>query len=199
MPPKLDPKAKAAAKKAEKAQFMEIEKRMQQERLLKETLETVRKEEEERQRVAAEQAWLLAEKERLEEETKSMLPIFKRRDEALSKIEAVAQAKKEWELFMDTSGLPQAAKEATVNSYLVAGAETMDLDYNGVLQTLVDIYKSANEAEALALQEDQKGNAKEAAKYRGFMKKLEVLGNDRMDRTTNYLLQVYEILCCLQR
>jgi len=42
---------------------------------------------------------------------------------------------------MDTSGLPQAAKEATINSYLVAGFETMDLDYNGVLQSLVDIYK----------------------------------------------------------
>jgi len=65
------------------------------ERLLKETLETVRKEEEERLRLEAEQAWLTAEKERLAEETESMQPMFKRRDEALSKIETVSLAKKE--------------------------------------------------------------------------------------------------------
>lgn len=58
-------------------------------------MEIVRKEEEERLRVEAEQAWLKAEKERLAEETESMQPMFKRRDEALAKIEAVARAKKE--------------------------------------------------------------------------------------------------------
>lgn len=65
------------------------------ERLIKETMEIVRKEEEERLRVEAEQAWLKAEKERLAEETESMQPMFKRRDEALAKLEAVARAKKE--------------------------------------------------------------------------------------------------------
>jgi len=58
-------------------------------------LETVRKEEEERLRLEEEQAWLTAEKKRLAEETESMQPMFKRRDEALSKIEAVSRAKKE--------------------------------------------------------------------------------------------------------
>jgi len=65
------------------------------ERLLIETLETVRKEEEERLRYEAEQAWLTAERERLAVETESMQPMFKRRDEARSKIEAVARSKKE--------------------------------------------------------------------------------------------------------
>lgn len=51
---------------------------------------------------------------------------------------------------MDTSGLPQAAKEATINSYLVAGYSSMDLDYNAVLQTLVDIYKVCKSASGIA-------------------------------------------------
>lgn len=51
----------------------------------------------------------------------------------------------------------------------------------------------------LALQEDQKGNVNEATKYRGFMLKLEKMGKFRMDQTTNYLLQVNEIICCIQR
>ena len=42
---------------------------------------------------------------------------------------------------MDTSGLPQAAKEATINTYLEVGSQTLDLDYNAVLKSLVDIYK----------------------------------------------------------
>lgn len=58
-------------------------------------LEKARIAEEERLRYEAEQAWLKAERDRLAEEAESMQPIFKRRDEALSKVEAVVQAKKE--------------------------------------------------------------------------------------------------------
>ncbi|KAG0579966.1 hypothetical protein M758_4G140200 [Ceratodon purpureus] len=197
MAPKLKGKELAAFKKAEKAQFEEIAKRFEQERLIVETMEIVRKEQEAQRAYEAEQAWLKAERERLADETESMKPMFKKHHDALMKIEADALAKKEWELFMDTSGLPQAAKEATINTYLEVGSQTLDLDYNAVLKSLVDIYKSAGEAEALALQEDQKGDAKEAAKYRGFMQKLEKLGIDKMDRTTNYLLQVNEIVFCI--
>lgn len=42
---------------------------------------------------------------------------------------------------MDTSGLPQAAKEATLNTYLENGYQSLDLDYNEVLKSLVNIYK----------------------------------------------------------
>nr|XP_024373061.1 protein CASC1-like isoform X4 [Physcomitrium patens] len=160
MPPKLTPKERAAAKKAERAQFEEIARRMEQER------------------------------ERLAAEADSIIPYYKRQEETREKIEAAATAKKEqWELFMDTSGLPQAAKEATLNTYLENGYQSLDLDYNEVLKSLVNIYKISNEAVELALQEDQKGNVNEATKYRGFMLKLEKMGKFRMDQTTNYLLQ----------
>jgi hypothetical protein len=42
---------------------------------------------------------------------------------------------------MDTSGLPQAAKEATVNTYLEVESKTLDVDYNQVLKSLVNMYK----------------------------------------------------------
>ncbi|XP_073389396.1 uncharacterized protein [Physcomitrium patens] len=190
MPPKLTPKERAAAKKAERAQFEEIARRMEQERLIKEALQIVRKELEEKLAYEADQRWLEAERERLAAEADSIIPYYKRQEETREKIEAAATAKKEqWELFMDTSGLPQAAKEATLNTYLENGYQSLDLDYNEVLKSLVNIYKISNEAVELALQEDQKGNVNEATKYRGFMLKLEKMGKFRMDQTTNYLLQ----------
>nr|PNR55508.1 hypothetical protein PHYPA_006405 [Physcomitrium patens] len=141
MPPKLTPKERAAAKKAERAQFEEIARRMEQERLIKEALQIVRKELEEKLAYEADQRWLEAERERLAAEADSIIPYYKRQEETREKIEAAATAKKEWELFMDTSGLPQAAKEATLNTYLENGYQSLDLDYNEVLKSLVNIYK----------------------------------------------------------
>lgn len=63
--------------------------------LTNESLEIARKELEAKLAYEAEQAWLKAERERLEEEVESMKPMFKKHHEALSKLEAAALVKKE--------------------------------------------------------------------------------------------------------
>ena len=182
-------KEKALAKKLEKAQFAEIDRRYNQELVQKETLTNARLKEEARIAYETEQAWLKAERERLASEAESLRPFLARRDEELSRIAAVDLAAVDWNLYLDTSGLPHASSEASINNYLDVGYSTLDLDFETTLISLLNIYKVANEAEELALQEDQKENFKLAAQYRGYMQKLEALANTRLDQTTNYLLQ----------
>ncbi|KAH9540161.1 hypothetical protein CY35_15G096400 [Sphagnum magellanicum] len=111
------------------------------------------------------------------------------RDSSLAKIEAVALAILDWNLYLDTSGLPHASKESSINGYLETMYASLDMDCNSILQTLLNINKVVYQAEELALGEDQKGNIEMATKYRGYMQKLEQMGNSRLDSTTCYLLQ----------
>ena len=75
--------------------FVSYEGSLSAERLIVETMEIVRKEQEAQRAYEAEQAWLKAERERLADETESMKPMFKKHHDALMKIEADALAKKE--------------------------------------------------------------------------------------------------------
>ncbi|CAM6063179.1 unnamed protein product [Sphagnum tenellum] len=189
MGPKLNKKEKAAFKKLEKSQFAEIDRRLEQERLQKEAEEDARLKLEAKITFEKKQAWLKAEHERLQVETDSISIFMNMRDSSLAKIEVVDLAILDWNLYLDTSGLPHASKESSINGYLETMYASLDMDCNSILQTLLDINKVVYQAEELALGEDQKGNIEMATKYRGYMQKLEQMGNTRLDSTTSYLLQ----------
>lgn len=77
------------------------------ERLIKEALQIVRKELEEKLAYEADQRWLEAERERLAAEADSIIPYYKRQEETREKIEAAATAKKEVCLWSIARQLPE--------------------------------------------------------------------------------------------
>ncbi|CAM6047161.1 unnamed protein product [Sphagnum compactum] len=182
-------KERKAKKVQEKAQFAEIDRRLEQERRQTEAAEVARLKLEAKLAYEAEQAWLKAEEERLAEESQSMRSFLEWRNTTLAKLEAEALAVTDWAQFLDTSGLPHPSREGDVHIFFDTISSTFDKSFNSLLQTLLNIHQVTAAAEELALGEDQKGNVKLAAKYRGYMQTLEQLASVRLDWTTNYLLQ----------
>jgi hypothetical protein len=76
----------------EKAQFAEIDRRLEQERRQTEAAEVARLKLEAKLAYEAEQAWLKAEEERLAEESQSMRSFLEWRNTTLAKLEAEALA-----------------------------------------------------------------------------------------------------------
>jgi len=158
-------KERKAKKVQEKAQFAEIDRRLEQERRQTEAAEVARLKLEAKLAYEAEQAWLKAEEERLAEESQSMRSFLEWRNTTLAKLEAEARAVTDWAQFLDTSGLPHPSKEGDVHIFFDTISSTFDKSFNSLLQTLLNIHQVTATAEELALGEDQKGNVKLAAKH----------------------------------
>jgi hypothetical protein len=92
MATKVSKKEKKAKKVQEKAQFAEIDRRLEQERRQTEAAEVARLKLEAKLAYEAEQAWLKAEEERLAEESQSMRSFLEWRNTTLAKLEAEALA-----------------------------------------------------------------------------------------------------------
>ncbi|KAJ7292287.1 hypothetical protein O6H91_Y288200 [Diphasiastrum complanatum] len=186
---KSNKKELKALKKKEKERKKEEARKAAEEKARQEEVERQRLAEEVRLEWAAEQARLKAEHDRIVEERKSLQPIFTSRATILANLQTEELGIVDWERFVETSALPFAGDEPSMNGFISMMQSSFDMDLNTALESAIRIYTIFSNTEELALMEDQKKNNEELSKYRHYMERLEDLACTRLDNTTAHLLE----------
>ncbi|KAI5082126.1 hypothetical protein GOP47_0001869 [Adiantum capillus-veneris] len=157
--------------------------------------EAKRLEEEARLASEAEQARLKAEFECILQEKGDLSSFFEWRSSTLAKLEATISSQEDWTRFVEAGGIPHPTNEGNMNNYFDCLETSWDESYTAALSTVKSIYQVFLTTEEILLLEMEKGNTCDfLARFEIYMKKLELLMQKQMDRTTAYLLnKSYEV------
>ncbi|KAL3691600.1 hypothetical protein R1sor_005251 [Riccia sorocarpa] len=173
---KMSRKEKALAKKVER------------ERVQREYEAEVKAKEDARLAKEAHDAWVKAEEDRLFAERTSMKEFYNWRKAEISRIEAEVKEASDWKLYLESSRLPHASNEASLNTFLNAMRETYEQELEPLMDTMIDIFTVATGAEEICLTKEQKAETEGVITYRNYLQRLYELADWRLDQTTAYLL-----------